>query len=186
MEHTPEKDPLELPKKDPWTTWGVAAGAIAILVIGGAIGYSIGFDIGYERAAGTSAPTEKDDSVDNEEQISSFEECVAAGNAVMESYPRQCRTASGQHFVEDVPPIEMPSEPSPEQPRVKDGCAVGGCSSQLCGEAGEVEALITTCEFRPEYACLQFTTCERQADGLCGWANTPEYTSCIEDPSTVK
>jgi len=35
--------------------------------------------------------------------IHSFEECVAAGNLVMESYPRQCRTADGKHFVEIIP-----------------------------------------------------------------------------------
>lgn len=35
-------------------------------------------------------------------QINSFEECVAAGNAVMESYPRQCNTPDGKHFVENV------------------------------------------------------------------------------------
>lgn len=34
--------------------------------------------------------------------ISSFEECIAAGNPAMESYPRQCRTESGQHFVEII------------------------------------------------------------------------------------
>jgi hypothetical protein len=34
--------------------------------------------------------------------ITTFEECVAAGNPVMESYPRQCRTQSGETFVEDV------------------------------------------------------------------------------------
>lgn len=34
--------------------------------------------------------------------IDNFEECVSAGNAVMESYPRQCRTADGQNFVEDI------------------------------------------------------------------------------------
>ncbi len=32
----------------------------------------------------------------------SFEECVAVGNAVMESYPRQCRDKSGKLFVEDI------------------------------------------------------------------------------------
>jgi len=32
----------------------------------------------------------------------SFEECAAQGNAVMESYPRQCIDESGNHFVEDV------------------------------------------------------------------------------------
>jgi len=34
--------------------------------------------------------------------IDSFEECVAAGNPVMESYPRQCRTSVGKHFVESI------------------------------------------------------------------------------------
>ena len=34
--------------------------------------------------------------------ITSFEECIAAGNPAMESYPRQCRTQEGQHFVEDI------------------------------------------------------------------------------------
>lgn len=33
--------------------------------------------------------------------ITNFEECVAAGNAVMESYPRQCR-AGGELFVEHI------------------------------------------------------------------------------------
>ncbi|MFB5631404.1 MAG: MBL fold metallo-hydrolase [Nitrosopumilaceae archaeon] len=34
--------------------------------------------------------------------ITNFEECVAAGNPVMESYPRQCRSADGKLFVEEV------------------------------------------------------------------------------------
>lgn len=35
------------------------------------------------------------------QRITSFEECVAAGNPVMESYPRQCR-ADGALFVEEI------------------------------------------------------------------------------------
>ena len=35
-----------------------------------------------------------------------FEECVAEGNPVMESHPRQCRTVDGKHFVES---IEIPA-----------------------------------------------------------------------------
>jgi len=35
------------------------------------------------------------------ESINSFEECVAAGNPVMESYPRQC-SANGRNFIEIV------------------------------------------------------------------------------------
>ena len=37
--------------------------------------------------------------------ISSFEQCVEAGNPVMESYPRQCRTHDGKHFVEAISKI---------------------------------------------------------------------------------
>lgn len=33
--------------------------------------------------------------------INSFEECVEAGNPVMESYPRQCN-ADGKNFTEDI------------------------------------------------------------------------------------
>ena len=36
------------------------------------------------------------------EEINSFEDCVAAGYPVMESYPRQCRTSYNKTFVEDV------------------------------------------------------------------------------------
>jgi hypothetical protein len=32
-----------------------------------------------------------------------FEECIAEGNPAMESYPRQCRTTDGKHFVESIP-----------------------------------------------------------------------------------
>jgi hypothetical protein len=36
-------------------------------------------------------------------EISSFEECVAAGNPVMESHPRQCRDpVSGETFIEEI------------------------------------------------------------------------------------
>jgi hypothetical protein len=35
-------------------------------------------------------------------KIDSFEDCVAAGNLVMESHPRQCRTSDGKHFVEFI------------------------------------------------------------------------------------
>lgn len=33
--------------------------------------------------------------------VNNFEECVSAGNPVMESYPRQCRS-DGKTFTEDI------------------------------------------------------------------------------------
>lgn len=41
-------------------------------------------------------------SIYNGKDITNFEECVVAGNPVMESYPRQCNSKDGKHFVEDI------------------------------------------------------------------------------------
>ena len=57
-------------------------------------------------------------------------------------------------------------------------CFVGGCSGQICSDQEDV---FSTCEFRPEYACYQQATCERQAGGECGWTETPELEACLAD-----
>lgn len=69
-----------------------------------------------------------------------------------------------------------------EQPSVaNNSCVVGGCSSQLCGEASEMEGMVTTCEFREEYACYaKSSRCERQASGKCGWTETAELQKCLQ------
>lgn len=70
-------------------------------------------------------------------------------------------------------PIKFESGP------MQDGasaCKVGGCSGQVCSD----KDVITTCEFRPEYACYQKAKCERQPTGECGWTMTEELMSCIE------
>ena len=38
-------------------------------------------------------------------QINSFQECVESGNPIMESYPKQCQTIDGKHFVEMISKI---------------------------------------------------------------------------------
>jgi hypothetical protein len=60
-------------------------------------------------------------------------------------------------------------------------CFVGGCSGQVCSDQ---EGVITTCEFRPEYACYHTATCEVQGDGTCGWTETPELAACLANPPT--
>lgn len=42
----------------------------------------------------------------NAKQVSNFKECAAAGNPVMESYPRQCRNG-GDVFVEEIDASEL-------------------------------------------------------------------------------
>jgi len=58
-------------------------------------------------------------------------------------------------------------------------CFVGGCSGQVCSEK---QGVITTCEWRPEYACYHQATCEMQSDGNCGWTQTTELQACLADP----
>lgn len=57
-------------------------------------------------------------------------------------------------------------------------CYVGGCSGQICSDK---EGVITTCVWNAEYACYDNATCERQADGACGWTQTAELKQCLAD-----
>lgn len=77
-------------------------------------------------------------------------------------------TPTGPQCVASTPPPPPPPPP----------CVKGGCSGQVCA----YYSVITTCEFRPEYACYQTATCARQANGQCGWTQTPALTSCLANP----
>lgn len=63
---------------------------------------------------------------------------------------------------------------------VAPACRHTGCSSQLCSD----QDLVTTCEYREEYACFQAAVCERQADGACGFTPSPELTACLGGGAT--
>lgn len=206
-------------------------------------------------------------------EIDSFESCVKAGNPVLESYPRQCRTSDGRSFVEEIlehpmirvtslKPGDVISSPlvvtgeargtwyfeasfpvhlvdghnttiatgiaqaqsdwmtedfvpfkaelifTPSDvdeallvlqkdnpsglPEFDDNliipitfaksmevsiCRRAGCNSEVCSD-GDV---ISTCEFKEEYACYAKARCERQTDGQCGWTETSEFMACISD-----
>ena len=56
------------------------------------------------------------------------------------------------------------------------GCFIGGCSNQICSDQ---EGLISTCEFKEEYACYKTATCKRQESGECGWTQTPGLQACL-------
>ena len=47
---------------------------------------------------------------DAEANINSYEECVAAGNPVAESFPEQCFTEDGRSFTRDINQNEAPEE----------------------------------------------------------------------------
>jgi eight-cysteine-cluster-containing protein len=63
-------------------------------------------------------------------------------------------------------------------------CAKAGCSSQLCMLKSEVEkGGITTCEWREEYGCLRFTSCDC-VDGQCQWIENQAYLDCMANISS--
>lgn len=112
--------------------------------------------------------------------IGSFEECALAGYPIMESYPEQCRIPDGRTFVNEKQSISYGEGTGISA----NGCAVAGCSGQLCVSVEEAESIVTTCEFRPEYACYREAHCGPQADGKCGWTETPELRRCLANPPT--
>jgi hypothetical protein len=54
-------------------------------------------------------------------------------------------------------------------------CKKTGCSGTVCSDKN----VITTCEFKPVYACYATAICERGEDGACGWRKTKTLDSCV-------
>ena len=78
------------------------------------------------------------------------------------------------------PDEEIPSPLIIETGRERGGCMSTGCSGQVCADAD----IITTCEYKPEYACYENAVCERQADGQCGWTLTAAVGRCLQELSS--
>jgi hypothetical protein len=63
-------------------------------------------------------------------------------------------------------------------------CVRAGCSSQLCVPTGNSD-VVTTCEYRPEYACLAQTSCGC-VEGMCSWRQTPDYLNCLNVTTVIE
>jgi len=74
------------------------------------------------------------------------------------------------------PPSVTSPVPILDPKPVLGACYVGGCSSQVCSDSPDV---MTTCEWREEYACYRTAKCERQESGQCGWTQTEELLACV-------
>ena len=57
-------------------------------------------------------------------------------------------------------------------------CIKTGCSLQLCSD----EPVVTTCSYRPEYACFRKATCSSQSNGDCGWDMNKKLIDCLNMP----
>ena len=115
--------------------------------------------------------------------ISSFDECKAAGYPIMESYPEQCATPDGRTFVNEsqvAPPAPVGTS-TVSTNNVGEGCIIGGCSAQICGEAADGSA-VSNCEYKAEYGCYKTARCEKQTNGKCGWTQSAELKVCLANP----
>jgi len=73
-----------------------------------------------------------------------------------------------------------------QNPDAQMQCAVAGCSSQLCVEASEAENIMSTCEWRNEYACYKLSICAKDPKTLkCGWQQTPELKECLSSKANT-
>lgn len=102
--------------------------------------------------------------------ITSFEDCADAGYPIMESHPRQCRTPDGKLYVEEI-------ENDPNTARASGGCYIGGCSQEICSDQQDA---VSTCIYKPEFACYKGESCGRQANGQCGWTPNVGLSACLD------
>lgn len=58
-------------------------------------------------------------------------------------------------------------------------CVHGGCSDEKCVEGDDLASGGGTCEWRPEYACLQKALCARQVNGHCGPTPDKALIDCL-------
>ena len=63
------------------------------------------------------------------------------------------------------------------------GCKIGGCSGELCLNEAD-ESVASICIYREGFACYKTAKCEKQANGKCGWTQTPELSLCLNQNPT--
>ncbi|KND48675.1 MAG: hypothetical protein AB200_03045 [Parcubacteria bacterium C7867-005] len=80
----------------------------------------------------------------------------------------------------EVSKKEISTKPTPAP--ISKKCFVGGCSGQICSDRTD---MVSTCEWRSDYACYQTAKCEVQAGGQCGWTQTNELQMCLENPPAL-
>jgi hypothetical protein len=82
-----------------------------------------------------------------------------------------------------TPAPEITTESSVDRIRDKSSieCVRGGCSNTVCLRA-PADQLITSCEWKPEYACYKMMECAPTPQGECKFAETEESKKCFANP----
>lgn len=111
--------------------------------------------------------------------IDSFEECVAAGYPILETYPEQCKTPDGKSFTKKVADSPAPAPGNTEDYfgsstygscNTAEDCITMGCNSEVCGAKAAGEGIVTTCQVpdKPTAKALGYSCgC---VNNKCQWA----------------
>lgn len=85
---------------------------------------------------------------------------IISGDRYSVSHSQKGRTATAafHRLVEDAP------------------CYRGGCSGELCSDTS---GMLSSCIWKPIYACDEAATCERQTDGSCGFTQDDAFNACV-------
>lgn len=83
--------------------------------------------------------------------------------------------------VPSTTPVSSESAATNTPPTEPSACYVGGCSGQVCSRTPDV---VTTCEWRDEYACYRDATCARGPNGQCGWVPTDRLQRCLAEAAS--
>ncbi len=63
------------------------------------------------------------------------------------------------------------------------GCAIGGCSGEVCSDVSS-DPIVSACIYKEEFACYKTARCEKQAGGTCGWTRTDALMTCLANAKT--
>lgn len=92
---------------------------------------------------------------DDSDEINSYEECVEAGNPILETYPEQCKTSDGKTFTRKLTQEEQDNLDSSENTDYygsstfasctqESDCIASGCNMEICQGVNE-ESLSSIC-----------------------------------------
>lgn len=143
---------------------------VLMFFVGLGFGLGIGYLVGRE-------------SKDNDRNITSYQACVDAGGAIMESYPPQC-SIDGKTFTDtSVPPVVDPGTPVQPTPNYPDDTDPGTGSGSTGGTTGtSTQAKLTDAYgWSTNAACKSASDCTPGGCGseICGAKGEDLVSTCI-------
>ncbi len=76
---------------------------------------------------------------------------------------------------------ELTPPVAPSSTVAKGECRPSGCSGEVCSD----EDMVSTCIYKPEFACYQKATCgKNKTTGKCEWEQTTELKNCVAKAKT--